>query len=91
MASWGNLSPIPHPWTNLEVFTTFLSHQFDASSPIYILSNIKIFIESKNTGGNWRQNIHLSIQSALKWDIAYKIASIDLRLDRPQLQHWLLF
>ena len=30
MASWGEFSPIHHPWTNLEVFTTFLSHQFDA-------------------------------------------------------------
>ena len=64
MASWGNLSPIPHPWTNLEVFSTFLSNQFELSSPIFILSNIKIFIESKNTGGIWRQNMHLSIESA---------------------------
>ena len=61
------------------------------SSSIFILSNIKIFIESKNTGGIWRQNMHLSIESAWKWDLAYKMASIDLRLDRPQLQHWLLF
>ena len=31
MTTWGKFSPIPHPWTNLEVFTTFfLSYQFDA-------------------------------------------------------------
>ena len=61
------------------------------SSPIFILSNIKIFIESKNTGGICRQNMQLSIGSAWKWDIVYKIASIGLRLDSQQLQHWLLF
>ena len=88
------------------------------SSPIFILSNI--FIESKNTGGICRQNIHLSIENAWKWDIVLdqrrlfwhtkekfrnkepswvfliflkcvKIASIGLRLERPQLQHWSLF
>ena len=30
MATWGKFSPIPHPWTNLEVFATFLSYQLDA-------------------------------------------------------------
>ena len=30
MATLGKFSPIPHPWTNLEVFTTFLSYQFNA-------------------------------------------------------------
>ena len=35
------------------------------SSPVFIFSNIKIFIESKNTGGIWiGQNVHLSIESA---------------------------
>ena len=61
------------------------------SFPIFIPSSIKIFIESKNAGGICRQNMHLSIESAWKWDIVYKIASIGLRLDRPQLQHWLFF
>ena len=42
----------------------FLSCQFDAFSPIFILLNITIFIESKNTGGICRQNMHLSIESA---------------------------
>ena len=56
-----------------------------------VVPNIKIFIESKNTGGIWRQKMHLSIESAWKWNIAYKIASIGLRLDRPQLQRWFLF
>ena len=82
MASWGNLSPILHPWTNLEDFTTFFSHQFDAFFSYYY---------SENTGGIWRQNTHLSIESARKWDIVYKIASIGLRLDRLQLQHWFFF
>ena len=30
MAIWGKFSPIPHPWTNFKVFTTFISYQFDA-------------------------------------------------------------
>ena len=30
-------------------------------------------------------------RKCMKWDIVYKIASIDLRLHRPQLQHWLFF
>ena len=39
------------------------------SSPIFMLANINIFIESKHTGGICRQNMHLSIESASKWDI----------------------
>ena len=38
-------------------------------SSIFILSNLKIFLESKNTGGICRQNMHLSIENARKWDI----------------------
>ena len=34
------------------------------SSPICILSIITVFIESKNTGGICRQNMHLSIENA---------------------------
>ena len=90
------------------------------SLPIFMLWNIKIFIKSKNTGGICRQNMHLSTESAWKWDTVLdqwrlfwhtkekfrkkkqswvfliflkcvKIASVGLRLDRPQPQHWLLF
>ena len=43
MATWGKFSPIPHPWTNLEVSTISLM----LSYPIFILSNIKILLESK--------------------------------------------
>ena len=64
MASWGNLGPIPHPWTNLEVFTTFLPHQFDAFFSYFYTPKHKNFQESKNTGGIWRQNVHLPIESA---------------------------
>ena len=39
------------------------------SSPIFILSNIKIFLESENTDGICRQNMHLSIRDARKWDV----------------------
>ena len=34
------------------------------SSPIFMLPNMKIFLESEDTGGIWRQNMHLSIQNA---------------------------
>ena len=65
MASWGTFSPIPHPWTNLEVFTTFLSHQFDAFfSYFYTLKHNKNFYRIENTGGICKQNMHLSIESA---------------------------
>ena len=62
MATWGKFSPIPHPWTNLEVSSNSISLML--SYPIFILANIKIFLESKNTGGIRRQNMHLSIQNA---------------------------
>ena len=39
------------------------------SSPIFILWNIKIFLESGNTGVICRLNMHLSIQNAWKWDM----------------------
>ena len=34
------------------------------SSPSFILSNVKIFLESENTGGICRQNMHLSKENA---------------------------
>ena len=38
MATWGKFSPIPHPWTNLEV--PLISYQFDAFfSYFYILKH----------------------------------------------------
>ena len=71
MATWGKLSPIPHPWTNLEAFTTFFYPiSLMLSSAIFYTLKPKNFLRiQKKTGGIFRQSIHLSKENAWKWDI----------------------
>ena len=48
MATWGKFSPIPHRWTNLEVFTTFLPYQFDVFFSYFYTFKHKSFYRIQN-------------------------------------------